>query len=101
MGGQEYSVRWHDIRFFDYIYTVSFVDVLFIVYISVRGRICEQSEQEIIMHDLTGKDVQVITADMTYRGILVEIGEQDIHLQTENGWIVVPLEKVMDIRLSS
>lgn len=53
------------------------------------------------MHELTGKEVEVITADMTYRGILVEIGEQDIHLQTENGWIVVPLEKVMDIRLSS
>ena len=50
------------------------------------------------MQDLTGKEVEVRTMDVSYRGILVEFGERDIHLQAETGWIVVPVEKVVDIK---
>ncbi len=50
------------------------------------------------MHELIGKEVEVTTADISYKGTLVEIGEVDIHLQAETGWIVVPVEKVVDIK---
>ncbi|NOZ69393.1 MAG: hypothetical protein GXP46_09165 [Deferribacteres bacterium] len=51
------------------------------------------------MQELTGKEVEVRTMDISYRGILVEIGERDIHhLQAETGWIVVPVEKVVEIK---
>jgi hypothetical protein len=50
------------------------------------------------MQHLIGKEVEVVTTEIIYRGTLIEIGETDIHLQSESGWIVVPLEKVLDIR---
>ena len=50
------------------------------------------------MQELIGKEVEVFTADIVYRGILVEIGETEIYLQAEEGWIVVPVERVMDVR---
>ena len=53
------------------------------------------------MHKLINKEVEVMTVDISYKGILVEIGEQDIYLQTETGWTVVPVEKVVDIKLAS
>jgi hypothetical protein len=50
------------------------------------------------MHELIGKRVEVITGDVTYSGILVEIGETEIYLQAEEGWITVPVERVVDVR---
>ena len=50
------------------------------------------------MQHLIRKKVEVITSETTYRGILIEISETEINLQGENGWIVVPAEKVLDIR---
>ena len=50
------------------------------------------------MHDLIGKEVEVRTAEISYKGTLVEIGEAEIHLRAETGWIVVPVEKVVDIK---
>jgi len=50
------------------------------------------------MQELIGKEVEVITAEITYRGVLIEIGESEIQLQSQYGWIVVPVDKVADIR---
>ena len=50
------------------------------------------------MQHLIRKEVEVITAETVYRGILIEVGEAEIHLQGENGWITVPAYKVLDIR---
>ena len=50
------------------------------------------------MYELIGKEVEVDTTETLYRGVLVEIGENEVHLQSETGWIVVPLEKVVDIK---
>ena len=51
------------------------------------------------MHQLINKEVEVITSEVLYRGILIEVGESEIQLQSENGWISVPMEKVLDVRL--
>lgn len=50
------------------------------------------------MQDLTGKTVEVITVDTVYTGVLVEIGTIDVYLQAETECIVIPVEKILDIK---
>jgi hypothetical protein len=50
------------------------------------------------MQELVGKQVEVLTSDIVYRGILVEIGEAEIYLQAENGWIMISVDRVVDVR---
>jgi hypothetical protein len=50
------------------------------------------------MMDLVGKIVEVETPGMTYTGKLIEIGEDEVHLESESGWIVIPVEKITSIR---
>lgn len=50
------------------------------------------------MIDLIGKVVDVTANDITYSGRLVEIGEREIHLESELGWIVIPIEQVASIQ---
>jgi len=49
------------------------------------------------MIDLRGKLVEVIANDITYRGTLVEISETEVYLESESGWIVIPVEQVASI----
>ncbi len=50
------------------------------------------------MIELLGKEVEVITADIVYKGVLIEVGENEIYLQSRDGWITVPVDKVADVR---
>ena len=50
------------------------------------------------MVDLIGKMVIVETRETTYTGKLVEIGEEEVHLESEMGWIVIPVDRVASIR---
>lgn len=50
------------------------------------------------MLDLIGKIVDVETPDMVYTGKLIEIGEEEVHLESESGWIVVPVARIINIR---
>lgn len=50
------------------------------------------------MIDLLGKLVVVSANDITYTGKLVEISETDVHLETELGWLVIPVESIISIR---
>jgi len=50
------------------------------------------------MIDLIGKIVEVGTAETLYVGKLVEINENEIHLETESGWLVVPVDRVAYVR---
>jgi hypothetical protein len=49
------------------------------------------------MIDLRGKQVEVIANDITYTGTLVEISETEVYLESESGWIVIPVEQVASI----
>ncbi len=51
-----------------------------------------------MIHELIGKQVEVVTGDITYRGVLIEIGETEIYLKSEEGWITVPVDRVVDVR---
>ena len=50
------------------------------------------------MQHLTGKEVVVLTSETTYKGILVELGEKELYLKTENGWVLIPVDKIADIK---
>ncbi len=50
------------------------------------------------MQELIGKEVEVNTVEIMYRGVLIEVGENEIQLQSQNGWITIPIEKVVDVK---
>jgi len=50
------------------------------------------------MQDLVGKTVVVETFEVTYTGRLVELGEQEVYLQSDTGWIVIPIDRVTNIQ---
>ncbi len=49
-------------------------------------------------HDLIGKDVEVNTIETVYRGVLVEVGEKEIHLQSQHGWITIPIDRFAEVK---
>jgi hypothetical protein len=50
------------------------------------------------MIDLIGKIVEVETGETTYTGKLIEIGEEEVHLESEIGWIVIPVDRIAVIK---
>lgn len=48
--------------------------------------------------ELIGKTVEVLANEISYTGKLVEIGEEEVYLQTQAGWIVIPVERIVSIR---
>jgi hypothetical protein len=39
----------------------------------------------------------VETQETTYTGKLVEVGEEEVYLESEMGWIVIPVERIFSI----
>lgn len=52
-----------------------------------------------MMQELIGKDVEVQTVDIIYRGKLIEVGESEIYLQSDYGWITISIDKIADVKL--
>jgi len=50
------------------------------------------------MIELTGKIVVVQTGDISYIGKLIEVGEKEVHLEAESGWLVIPTDMIVSIR---
>ncbi|HTR44094.1 MAG TPA: hypothetical protein VMH06_00180 [Thermodesulfovibrionales bacterium] len=50
------------------------------------------------MIDLVGKVVEVLANNTVYTGVLVEMGEQDVYIESETGFIVIPTEQIASIR---
>jgi len=50
------------------------------------------------MINLVGEFVVVETPETTYTGKLVEIGENEVHLESETGWIVIPVDRITSIK---
>jgi hypothetical protein len=50
------------------------------------------------MLDLLGQYVEVIANDITYTGKLVEVGEDEVYIEADSGWIVIPTDRVAVIR---
>ncbi len=50
------------------------------------------------MIELIGKRVVVDAFGIQYKGVLVEVTDSEVNLQTETGWVTVPMDAVSDIR---
>ena len=50
------------------------------------------------MIELVGKIVEVGTVETLYYGKLIEINDNEVHLQTDAGWLVIPLDRVAFVR---
>jgi hypothetical protein len=53
---------------------------------------------EVIVIDLIGKIVDVETPDIIYTGKLIEIGEEEVYIESESGWVVIPADRIVLIR---
>jgi hypothetical protein len=50
------------------------------------------------MIELIGRLVTVETVETMYTGKLIELGEEEVHLESETGWVVIPVERITSIR---
>ena len=50
------------------------------------------------MIDLVGKIVEVGTVETLYVGKLVEINDNEVHLETDSGWLVIPNDRIAFVR---
>jgi hypothetical protein len=48
--------------------------------------------------ELIGKIVDVGTVETVYTGILIEVNENEIYLQSDSGWMTIPVERVAYVR---
>ncbi|MDD5435314.1 MAG: hypothetical protein PH343_07795 [Nitrospira sp.] len=51
------------------------------------------------LHEMTGRMVKVYAGDIVYRGILVEVTEENLELQGDNQWITVPVDNINSVML--
>jgi hypothetical protein len=45
-----------------------------------------------------GSFVEVGTVEAIYAGRLAEVNEQEIHIESESGWVVIPLDRIAYVR---
>jgi hypothetical protein len=64
--------------------------VIYIIYLRIVW--------EVAVIDLIGKIVEVVTEEIIYTGKLIEIGEDEVHLESESGWVVIPVDRIAVIR---
>jgi hypothetical protein len=50
------------------------------------------------MMELIGKTVEVGTVETIYIGKLIEVNDEEVYLESENGWIVIPVDRVAYVR---
>ena len=51
--------------------------------------------------ELVGHEVEVMAGDILYRGRLIEMGEENLHMESSSGWITIPMERVTKVSLAS
>lgn len=47
--------------------------------------------------ELVGHEVEVMAGGILYRGRLVEMGEENLHMESTSGWITIPMERVTSV----
>jgi len=49
---------------------------------------------------MLGKEVEVIANGTTYRGVLIEVSDVDVHIRTSMQWVSLPASSVSEVRLA-
>lgn len=52
------------------------------------------------IQSMIGKEVEVIANGMTYRGVLIEVSDTDVHLKSTMQWMSLPASTVSSVRLA-
>jgi hypothetical protein len=50
------------------------------------------------IREMIGKEVEVIANGVTYRGVLIEVSDTEVHLKTSMQWLTLPAAAVTGIR---
>ncbi len=51
------------------------------------------------LHDMIGRRVRIIAGDIIYKGILIEVSEENVELQAESQWITIPIDNINSIEI--
>ncbi len=52
------------------------------------------------IQSMIGKEVEVLASGTTYRGILIEVSDVEVHLKTSMQWISLPASSVSAVKLA-
>jgi len=52
------------------------------------------------IQSMIGKEVEVIANGMTYRGVLIEVSDAEVHLKSTMQWIALPASSVSAVKLA-
>ena len=50
------------------------------------------------VREMIGKEVEVIANGISYRGVLIEVSDAEVHLKTMMQWISLPASSVTSVR---
>jgi len=50
------------------------------------------------IQSMIGKEVEVIASGTTYRGILIEVSDVEVHIKTSMQWVSLPVSSVSMIK---
>lgn len=50
------------------------------------------------LHSFLRKEVEIVAHGVIYRGVLIEVGEEEVILKAESRWITLLTPDVMEIR---
>ena len=49
------------------------------------------------LHDMIGRRVRITAGDIVYKGLLIEVSEENVELQAESQWITIPIDNINSI----
>jgi hypothetical protein len=52
------------------------------------------------IQSMIGKEVEVIANGMSYRGVLIEVSDTEVHLKSTMQWMSLPVSGVSSIKLA-
>ncbi len=53
------------------------------------------------VQEMIGKEVEIVANGMSYTGILIEVSDTEVHLQTALQWVALPASSVGTIKLKN
>ena len=51
------------------------------------------------LHEMIGRRVRIIAGDISYKGLLIEVSEENVELQAELQWITIPIDNINTIEI--
>jgi len=52
------------------------------------------------IQSMLGKEVEVIASGTTYRGVLIEVSDAEVHIRTSMQWVALPVSSVSAVKLA-